>query len=196
MRGVLSRVLQAPAVAGAFAVAGIVAVMTTAAAQEENRVYADCEIDGRVLAPLAQAIRENSNIFVTRQSINFVVVYSLALPNNGQAFFDGEGGEGEVESEEFVPPKFTGPVICTNRAFGFLSGRTDIEPTTEDARIPPGEGQVDLLGLNEALVLQYQQSRREVRFCHTAKAGVDCFNLSFTFDLPSEGGPTSEESGE
>lgn len=97
--------------------------------------------------------------------VDFVIVYSLQNNNDGQALGTG----------------LTGPIVCTN------SVTVTIETTTEDTPIPSLTDQadgitVDIEGIEEALLLQYQKMQnnaplggREKRVCHTVAGNTDCF---------------------
>jgi hypothetical protein len=112
--------------------------------------------------------------------VDFVVVYSLSNPDDGQAL-DGGGGH-------------TGPVICINEsrvgitAFEF----DDITPLTPESRIPDATGPegaatVNLLAAEEALIVQYRLNPSlaiEKRFCQTFAGNSQCFIL---FDVAGGG---------
>jgi hypothetical protein len=109
--------------------------------------------------------------------IAFVVVYALNNPNNGQP----------------VPGGFTGPIICTNpgnlevQGFGITGFEEDnATRLTEASEIPTdtdpgGAASVDIVGAEEAFILQYQlnggsnDGKVEKRVCHTVAGNTDCF---------------------
>ena len=103
---------------------------------------------------------------MTAPRVDFVVIYTLNNPNDGQTVSGG----------------FTGPVLCVRPAIGSLPAVTATAvPQTE--QIPSGSGAVDLLGIETALITQYRipagdSGDKQKRFCHSVGEANDCYNIS------------------
>jgi hypothetical protein len=124
------------------------------AQQSANHVVSNCQLDATTLAALAGHV----NTAVPGEvapTIDFIVVYSLANPNDGQDLGTGA---------------FTGPVLCRNPGVN-VAGETGTDP------IP---GTVSLLDIETALITQYQATGAPVqkRFCHSVNENSDCFKIS------------------
>jgi len=138
-----------------------------------NRIVSNCTLNATQIAALTPSLVAAG---IPAPTIDFVVVYSLTNPNDGQAL--GSGGTGP----------FTGPVLCTSGAVG-LEGPPNVNVTTP---IPAsGSGTVDLLGIETALITQYRTrpavppGKVEKRFCHSVGDANDCFRI---FALPASPG--------
>jgi hypothetical protein len=145
---------------------GLCSILVTAAAEAQtaNRVVGNCVLQTATISNLRADLQESAGIANPR--IDFVIVYSIANPNDGQPIAGG----------------FTGPVLCGRVAFGTLPA-VQVQPVLETAPIPAGAGTIDLLGIENALITQYKSSGGttadiEKRFCHTAGANNDCFRIS------------------
>ncbi|MGH8659064.1 MAG: hypothetical protein ACREV4_11485 [Gammaproteobacteria bacterium] len=132
-----------------------------------NKVWGGCELTNGAVIELQNSLTAEGGLpGEPLPQVDFVIVYSLQNNNDGQAI--GEAG-------------FTGPILCTD------PGMVSIDTTTADTPIPSATEQaagvtVDIEGIEEALLLQYQKMQsgallgdREKRVCHTVAGNTDCF---------------------
>lgn len=130
-----------------------------------NHVFGGCVLNPGTYAQLVRDVaRKAPAAFDPKKvQVSFVVVYTLANPNDGQQLKGGAG-------------TFTGPVLCaapTLRGIG-----VGVERIDEQADI----ANIDIRAAEEALILQYKPAgaadgRTEKRFCHTAANNTDCFRI-------------------
>jgi hypothetical protein len=125
----------------------------------QGQVWGGCVLNEQAVAALGA-------------DVDFVVVYSLENPDDGQALGNDE---------------FTGPVICINEdRVGITAFEADDTTLlTPESRIPDDTGPmgattVDLFGAEEALILQYglppgTPDTIEKRFCQTHAGSSECF---------------------
>jgi hypothetical protein len=132
-----------------------------------NRVVGNCVLSGTAVTGLVssvQAALQAAGVSPPTARVDFVVVYTLANPNDGQP--TGE--------------EFTGPVLCRRPAVGSLPA-VQVAPVSQTDPIP-ATGTVDLLGIENALITQYRapsgEGDIEKRFCHTVGSTNDCFRIS------------------
>jgi hypothetical protein len=142
-----------------------------------NKVWGGCRLNAPTVLALENDLEAQGGIGSNKAEVNFVVVYTLKNPNNGQLLSGSS---------------FTGPVICTNRAAvgitafdkGGAAGGVLLKETTD---IPTGThtgvATINVLSAEEAFILQYELNNTanplpiEKRFCHTTDANVDCFRI-------------------
>jgi len=163
-KGMLGGRVRIGRVIGATAATAMCTLLgMSAEAQTANRVVGTCVLQPATISNLRADLQESAGIPNPR--IDFVVIYTLANPNDGQPISGG----------------FTGPVLCGRTAFGTLP-LVAVAPVSQTDTIP-ASGTIDLLGIENALITQYKPtggaaSDTEKRFCHTTGANNDCFRIS------------------
>jgi hypothetical protein len=121
-----------------------------AEAQSPNQIVSPCELDPTTVSALETKVGAVSGS--STPTDDFVVIYSLANPNDGQAVSGG----------------FTGPVLCGRPGVSVVEqtgGGTDAIP-----------GTVNLRDTETALITQYLTAGQiRKRFCHSVGVNSDCF---------------------
>lgn len=130
-----------------------------------NHVFGGCVLSQATHAGLVRDVaRKAPAAFDPKKvRVSFVVVYTLANPNDGQPLKGGAG-------------TFTGPVLCAAPSLPGIG--VGVEKIDEQADI----ANIDIRAAEEALILQYKPAgaadgRTEKRFCHTAANNTDCFRI-------------------
>jgi hypothetical protein len=149
-------------------VVGLVGGLSVKApAQTADRVFANCLLPQSIVDDLSEYLQ---GVGIPTPRIDFLVVYAIANENDGQAIAGG----------------FTGPVLCRRGATGGDSPlpAVQVQSVQQTDPIPPGPGTVDLLGVETALITQYQTpsgppnpGNVEKRFCHSVANINDCFRI-------------------
>jgi hypothetical protein len=117
-------------------------------AQSANHVFSNCQLN----TSLAGLTADLQTAGISSPTIDFVVVYSLANPNDGQVVSGG----------------FSGPVLCRGPS-------VDVAPETGTDPIP---GAVNLRDIETALITQYVSAgQTRKRFCHSVNVNSDCFAI-------------------
>lgn len=147
-----------PALLAAGLAAGV--VPGALAAPPANKVWGDCQLTQEAIDGIVASLESTGGVPSGNGKVDFVVVYTLQNPNDGQKL-GVEGG-----------PSFTGPVLCANTT------NVDIASTEENTPIPKDsdpETTVDIKALEQALIVQYDQAGIRKRFCHTVANKNQCF---------------------
>jgi hypothetical protein len=148
----------------ALAMAATIATSTAFAqsgAPTADRIWAQCVLHSDTVNALINDMTNSpqGNRLGTAKEVAFVVIYSFQ-DNDGQPL--GAGG-------------FTGPVLCRNTTVV-----PNVATTLQTASIGTSSRPVDVLDVENAFILRYQESGTtniEKRFCHTVDANSDCFRL-------------------
>jgi hypothetical protein len=166
------RNLGAPALAAAFAGAFVALALPGLSRAAEPGELVTCtlsagteEADGTI-EKLQADVALAAGIDAASVQIDYVVVYSNALPNHGQPL--PVGGT-------------TGPVLCVN------AGRVSVSETSSDTPIPssPSAPGIDIIATDQSLQVQYaEDAETKTLFC-AAYADLDeCRAIS-----PAPSGP-------
>jgi hypothetical protein len=161
------RLLAMLATAGSVVGISLQATAAPSGTPQANRIFFNCTFTTAGLRSILTIPQNALNALAGKQvQASYIIIYVRQSPNDGQRL-------GTTSS-------YTGPILCTN------SDTEDVVQTTETTAIPnptnhPGAASVDILGIEEALHLQYQLNLTsgpgdiEKRVCHTAAANTDCF---------------------
>jgi hypothetical protein len=142
----------------------------------ENSVFFDCTFDASVLQSILEI--ETADLAMLNNGTlqaSYIIIYVTSNPNDGQNL---------TVTPPPNPPKFTGPILCTNDLTDDITPTTAdtlIPPTPVPAPVPPDTGPtVDILGAEEVSHLQYRptggdDAETEKRVCHTVASKTECF---------------------
>ena len=121
----------------------------------QNKFVSGCSLSAATIIGLQNSITTVIGVASPTPQVDFVLVYSLANPNDGQ-LLSGTA--------------YTGPILCSNGA------SVNVETTTENTLIGVGNP-VTIKAFEEALFLQYEKSDLtiEKRVCHTVADKTYCY---------------------
>jgi hypothetical protein len=152
----------APALAAAFAGAVMELALPGLSRAAEPGELVTCtltagtEVEDGTIEKLKADVAAATGIPVASVQIDYVVVYSNALPNHGQPLPPPGGGT-------------TGPVLCVN------ADRVSVSDTSSDAPIPasPSAPGIDIIATDQSLQVQYaEEDETKTLFC-AAYADLD-----------------------
>jgi hypothetical protein len=133
----------------------------------KDRAWGACKLSQSIRNSLASSIKSASGNKYSSVSVDFIVVHSISLDNNGQPLTTGG---------------HSGAILCT---FQGASAATATQETTPipNATNHPASTNIDILSNQQQSVLQYELNNGtlagniEKRVCQTTDRNTDCFRV-------------------
>lgn len=136
-----------------------------------NHAWGGCSLPSTLRTQLNNAIKATASSKFASVAVDFIVVHTIALDNNGQPLTAAAGGG------------HSGVILCT-----FKGGTSAATPTLETTAIPnaanhPASTNIDILSNQQQSVLQYKLNdgslagKVEKRVCQTTDGNTDCFRV-------------------